>query len=85
MAKATVIRGQPINPPVKSVVLELTRGEAEVLKYLCGSISGKESGPRGVLSEIWRALGDVDDISYDIHTTSYGTLWIGPSDVGTIR
>lgn len=57
MAKVTVKRETPVNPPIKSVTLELTPEEAEVVRELTGNVFG--SGPaRKIADSIFFALHD---------------------------
>jgi hypothetical protein len=58
MAKATVVRAQPVQPPVQSVVLELSEKEAQALRNFLWNAKWPYGfrGEGDVLNDIGRSL-----------------------------
>lgn len=60
MAKATIVRAQPVEPPVERVVLELTENEAQVLRaYIFENVwPSSRYGHGSILNAIQSVLAD---------------------------
>lgn len=75
----TVIRTQPITPPVEKVVVEMSAAEAGVILAVVGRIAGPDQGPRGVTDALYHALKDAGVEKTPIMMRNNDSLW--PSSV----
>ena len=63
---ATATKLGKIVPEPEDIILALTETEARVLKKVLGHVTGSETGPRRLTSNIYWALGKVGVAAADI-------------------
>lgn len=58
MAKATFVTAKPVKQPPNKVILELTEGEADLIYFLTGRVTGSDNSPRKYATRVFSALAD---------------------------
>ena len=72
---ATVTRLENLVPEPEDIILALTGAEARVLKKVLGHITGSETGPGRLMSNIYWALSKVGVEAADIKVSDSIYLW----------